>query len=619
MKTSRECSRCPNFFPESEQRALAISTDIILEISRLASNAPYGTQLDAPLDYENYICVARTLDADQIFWRNLLPKAPVKGVALVLETRLGAISCGMATNFSQVVAWHRSADAARLTQQYADKQKLKNIRIVVAQDFSEIELAVVPLDAVVIFGPSRDLTRQWGADIESLLARTLDQVKDALSDTAIVVIGENNRWAYRAEAQEHRGSARRTGLALPPLRRQMQKRFPHSAVYVCGFPLTSSHTPLPDFLKHDLPLNGLVISKDRVAVMKDALLNLPKMRLFWPAFFMVSSKKKHRSLSEELLCQQQVTSKLGWKPTDRVLVKRIVAGNLGTSIVIGGPANRHTADVVLRMPSRSASIQRCHINASALLRLNHSPLSGLVPRLVCQGNYQGREYTIETRCMGYEINYGTRDLDVMLGRACATVGEFNLQTTEFTPLDAMHLDTLVAPYFADIRAFSSPEIQVRLDKLAETLRRAMLGKIVGLGFAHGDFKASNMLFDRSGTLTAVIDWDGFSENGFQIFDYLTLLVYKIANERRTGLTEAYLEDILPWTLRANDATLVDSAISRLMVNRESFLLVRIVFWFALLADRADPVDKCHAEWHRRFVLPVLPKLERILYDSQIAK
>ena len=600
--------------------ALKISTETISKIGHFASSAPAGAQLDAPLDYDRYICVARTLDTDQIFWRNLLPKkASGQSVAFVLETRLGAVSCGIAAHFDRVVAWHRSADAARLTQQYAADHKLSNIQIVVAEDIDEVELGAERFDAVIIFGPSRDLTAQWNVDIESLPVRTLSHLSNALSDDAIIVIAENNRWAYRLETPEHSGIAHRSGMALPTVRSQMQKQFPHTDVYVCGFSLASSQQPLPDFLKYDLPPNKSMIPRNRVAAIKGKLLNLPAIRLFWPAFLMISAKQKQHSVAQQVMCQKQVALAAGWQPTERVIIKRVIAGNSGTSVVIGGPSNRDTADVVLRLPSRTANVQRCHINATALVRLQDSPLSGLLPRLVCQGNHQGQEYTVETRCTGYEIAYGTNDLNAMVYRACIAIAELHVNTAVMTVMNAGNFDSLVTPYLADIRLFSSPDIQVRLDKFAVALRQALIGKTVALGFVHGDFKVSNMLFDATGKLTAVIDWDGFSARGFQVFDYLTFLAYKIANELKTGLAEAYLEYILPWTLRSKDAALVNGSIAQVMVDEDSFLLVRVVFWFALLGDRSDPVYKRHAQWHRLYVLSVLPKLESIVYGSRMAR
>ena len=592
---------------------MAMTSDAVLEIEQLALNAREGAQLDDPLNYEHFSCIARTLDADQAFWSNLLPIAPKHGTAFVLETRLGAISCGLARHFSHVVSWHKTSTAATLTRQLADKQQISNVEVLVAQDVREIELPNKSVDTLVFFGPSRDLTGQWDTNIELLLASTLDHFKDALSDLAVILVGENNRWSYRTETPEYPGSTCRGGIALPPLRRKLKTRFPHDVVFVCGFSLASSQSPMPDFLKHDLLSKGLVIPKNRTAIIKDKLLNRPEIRLFWPSFLLISSKKSWGSFAKDLLCQQQIVSKVGWRAAETVTIKRIVAGNSGTSIAIGGPEHCDTADVVLRMPSRAASVSRCQINASALVRLENSPMSRLVPRLVSQGNYLLREYTVETRCTGFEIGYGTRDLDEMIAQACIAIGKMHFETTALTGMDAAHVSTLVSPYIADIRSHSSPEIRTRLDKLAESLYRRMNGISVALGFVHGDFKVSNMLFDRAGTLTAVIDWDGFSEHGFQTFDYLTLLIYKIANERRISLTEAYIEYILPWTLNASDATLVNDAITRLMVNHESFMLVRIVFWFAFLGDRLGPVCKAHAEWHRRFVMPVLPKLEEILY------
>jgi len=317
---------------------------------------------------------------------------------------------------------------------------------------------------------------------------------------------------------------------------------------------------------------------------------------------------------QDVLEQRELGQQAGWGGASGVVVKRILAGNSGTTVLIAGPIQEDGRDVIMRLPSKPSGRRCCRINAQALRKLAHTSLSGYVPRLLVEGMHQDQEYTVESRCPGYEADYGTRNLDRMLRQACEVMGALHRQTARPAMVTEAGFQEHVAPLILDLANYCTPEVQSRFHRFMEALRTAMVGRTVSVGFIHGDFKLGNFLFDRTGKLTALIDWDGFSEGGYPVFDYLTLLAYKMVHESGGMISDVYLQYLLPWKLPPACQHLVGDEVSALLIDDESFLLMRIVFWFSLSYYRFDPLYKYHPAWQRESVLPMLSVFEKI-YQS----
>jgi hypothetical protein len=78
-----------------------------------------------------------------------------------------------------------------------------------------------------------------------------------------------------------------------------------------------------------------------------------------------------------------------------------------------------------------------------------------------------------------------------------------------------------------------------------------------------------------------------------------------------NVSDIYSQYLLHWKLPAEYTHLLGDKVAVLMVDHESFLLTRIVFWFSLNYSRFDELYKYHASWQRQFVLPMLEEFEKI--------
>lgn len=567
--------------------------------------------LAARLGFDEYVAVVHTLEADQVFWKGLLVGGPEdQGAALVLETRLGALSGGLSRHFKTVFAWHASARAAAITKQYVDRHQIHNIRIIISDPHEDLDVDGERFDAVVFYGPSQDMTGQWGRDATTLLKSLTRKIPLWLADDGVVVVGENNRCTYRFGWTQKAGDGHAGGIALPGLGRWLHKPR-YLDLYLGSSPMTSSQKPMPDLTLRDAGVVSPMFPKNTFSSLKETVLHSRVGRLLWPSFLLIASDRPRRSFLQGVLEQRSLGEQAGWDGASAVMVKRILAGNSGTTVLIAGPKKDDGRDVIMRLPSKPSGRRFCHINAQALRKLAQTSLSGYVPRLLVESTHQDQEFTVESRCPGYEANYGTRNLDGMLRQACELMGALHRQTARPVTVTEAGFQEYVAPLIQDLANYCSPDVQSRFHRFMEALRIAMVGRTVSIGFMHGDFKLGNFLFDRTGKLTALIDWDGFSEDGYPVFDYLTLLVYKMAHENGSRIPDIYLQYLLPWKLPPACQRLVGDETSALLIDDESFLLMRIVFWFSLNYYRFDPLYKYHPTWQRGSVLPMLSVFEKI--------
>jgi hypothetical protein len=575
------------------------------DISQVAPNSRH--QLARALDFDDYFSVARIHDLNNGFWDGLFANALSRqGTIVVFETRLGTVSSALAQHFHHVISCHLNISAAAATKAWLATCGISNVSVRVGDESDQFQISESDVVAMVMIGPDADPTGQWGMSGEVPLRLLLSIARQKLRPEGQIVIMDNNRLAYKAADNPRRGQA------LLPLKLRMDREFSCSEILVCGAPLTTSHSPPPDFFNRLGTSDSSNLPKSWWSKLKRKLLSQPTARLFWPSFLMIVSKVPSSSFFSELLGQLRNASALGWIATEQIVIKRIVAGNTGTSIVIAGPAAHNLADIVIRLPSNEKGEQLCRVNAQALADMAASSLAPLVPRLIDQGVFGGRPYFVETRCPGYEVYSGTQGLAQMVQSACGIMSVLHRQSTVRSVISTEDFDKRIAPLFADVESYCSSEIAGRLQILSATLRTRMKGKTVSLGVTHGDFKLGNILFDERGKFSALIDWDGYSTSGFQLFDYLTLLTYKMSYDADCSMAKVYMENLLPWKLPDYYATLVDEALSGLTIDEESFLYVRIVFWFALLNVRFDGVYKFHRRWHDEFLEPVLREVELAL-------
>jgi Phosphotransferase enzyme family len=575
--------------------------------SVVSNSAELRRQLAKELLFDDYFAIARIHDLNPVFWDCLIPtEISQQGTVVVFETRLGTVSSSLAKRFQHVISFHADTAAADITSAWLAASCISNVTVVAGNLFSYLESCALKISAIVIIGPDADPTKQWLGDSEAPLKLMLNVSRKYLRPDGLAIIMDNNRWAYKTT------EGARLGYALPLLNFRLRKEFPAVELFVCAASLTTSHSPPPDFFRWEGAARGSNLPKNWLSKFKSYLLNRVFARLFWPSFLMILSKKTPPCMLQMLLNRLRGMPAMMWSNGESVDVKRLVAGNAGTTIVIAGPSSRDSADVVIRLPSNYKGERLSQINAQALTAVDATPLAPIVPKLLDQGVFDDRPFFVESRCPGFEVYSGTKGLAQMVQSACRDMSALHLHSRVRRVMTADEFGDYIDPFFSDIECYVAPEIGIRMQALKSELCKRMAGKAVSRGFLHGDFKLGNILFSKTGEFSALIDWDGFSSQGFQLFDYLTLLVYKMAYDEHRSMAHVYVQYLLPWKLPEYYTQLVEEAVSELTIDEDSFLCVRIAFWFALLHVRFDGVYKYHRRWHDEYMEPVLAEIELAL-------
>jgi Phosphotransferase enzyme family len=574
----------------------------------------YIEKLALALDLDEYVRISRVLSADHTFWRALLPPSDTSsGTVLVIESRLGALSWQLSKRFSRVVSWHASYEAAERTQQFLLTRGATNIDVVIATDIADLRIEPRSLSAIIVCSPGEDPTSQWSGFTRDSERTLLRSIKHLLADSGVLVLNDNNLWAYRNDFDRPRLTRLAGNSALPLLKALVAHYFPVQSLFVSRSSVTATQLPCPDYVSSDGVLKDSLLPKNKYTKFKNALINLSPSRLLWPSYLMLASDRKYIPAIEKILVAHQNEQRLAWTLKEIPIIKRIVPGNGGTTIIAVGPnAANENCDVIVRLPSNEQGRLLCETNSHALRTLSNTQWASNVPAFIASGKLGGEAYFIEEKCTGSEVEYGTTNLNNMFATAGEMIEKFHQSSTQHVVMTQRLFVTKISPLFDETKGFSDVALHPRLDRLHTTIRENFVGKRVSIGFVHGDFKLGNLLFDKDRRLTSIIDWDGFSEDGFQVFDYLTHLLYAISSQTNSSLVEAYLEYVLPWKLPAVHARTMGQKIELLAGDAEGFQLLRMVFWLSQLSLRFDRLLKVHPEAQQRFLVPVLDAFERLL-------
>jgi Phosphotransferase enzyme family len=577
-----------------------------------SSNDALLRSLADQLPFGEYIRTAQTLCANHAFWHPLLPaELHQDSTVLVLETRLGALSLCLAARFSKVIAWHRSAEAAQRSERLFAEHGASNVTINVATEFAQLTLAPHSLTAIVVVGPDQDATGQWSSASQPLTQSVMAAAPSLLERDGVLILHDNNAWAYRHDASEMRGATLRE--PLPSVKRRLKRAFSATQTLVSRASLTAPHVPCPDYVPQDARLIDVLTPKNRYAQVKGTILNLRPTRQLWPSYLMLGTNSLRATLVEEILRAQRQTAGLQWLNNAKPQIKRVIAGNAGTSIVICGPHNDDTSeDVILRLPSTPRGLSLCETNALALKTIQRTPFAGKAPLLLAEGEFNRAAFWIESRARGREAQYGSDNLHQLIGSACAALFAFHQSSSEYITVSGEIFDRLVSPFFDDVASTVGPRTRERLAAIQGKLRKTFVGAKASVGITHGDFKLGNMLFSEENTLQSLIDWDGFQQQGFQIFDYLTHLLYTLSSESDAYLVQLYLDHILPWNIPPQHAAAVNGPVAALAPDNDYFQTLRIIFWFYQVSTRFDRLYKFHVDGQELFMNPALSAFESML-------
>jgi len=208
---------------------------------------------------------------------------------------------------------------------------------------------------------------------------------------------------------------------------------------------------------------------------------------------------------------------------DRIAVRKIGK----TAVFVSGADGRRYVTRIARSPIALARATR---NFETLRWLHDTPLPdsivGRVPVPVVQGRHAAYTYCVES-CMdgqpGPQSASGPTE-----GRwrmeAVDFITSLHTETMQRTMMDEDAMSRLVRePAGRAARACGTAEEEQQIQRVVRACEASIGGRLIPLVRTHGDFTDSNCLFNSSGTLTAVVDWEVSMAQGLPFLDLLQLM------------------------------------------------------------------------------------------------
>lgn len=273
-------------------------------------------------------------------------------------------------------------------------------------------------------------------------------------------------------------------------------------------------------------------------------------------------------------------------------VRKIFAGTGEVTIALVGAHGSKEARVAMRFGYRSCAVARLERGKAALERFACTPLAPLVPRLLCaDASAPGGAYTAESFLEGLAISdlpEGARR-DVAFERAARTLDAFVGRQVEREMVDEVTYQRLVGDAIDLIASSTSLDQRAALERVSARMRAAFVGKPWPLHLVHGDFKAGNVLVDRSGAVTGVIDWDMWEEKGLPLQDLLVLFAYDWSKASGIAFGPRLLPDLLAGTWRPIYERILAERAKSLGLSAAEIQVLRAVFWLRNVQDRLPPL------------------------------
>jgi aminoglycoside phosphotransferase (APT) family kinase protein len=297
---------------------------------------------------------------------------------------------------------------------------------------------------------------------------------------------------------------------------------------------------------------------------------------------------------------------------DRIGVRKIGK----TAVFLSAADGRRYIMRVARSPIALARGER---NYTALLKLHGASLPGDVRRLIPVaaglGSHAGFHYFLETRLDGASgpPTARTGAVNNWCEEVVRVITTLHRATATQVSFGADELKRFVhAPVDLVSRACTSPAHTATLLRVATACERALSGRTLPLVQTHGDLTAPNCLFDASGALSAIVDWEVSSAQGLPFLDLLQLLPLEgeSSSHPRWQRFDYWLES---W--RNPDLVLSDRHVrgylDQLGVDEAVIPALLLVQWLTHVADRVD-ARRDDARWMRMRVWQPLESMGTVL-------
>jgi aminoglycoside phosphotransferase (APT) family kinase protein len=448
-------------------------------------------------------------------WRFLLPPRPLERV--LCYDNLGGATFPFVARLAQetLVVHHDPGELARL-EGLAEGADMRGVRFARIDGTREAEGLEAGFDAVLVHDPeARTLRRDSGPapSLDALCARAFA----VLRPRGLLYLGFRNRFSYRRVRASHGPTPRL--LSLPTVTRAMRR---------------AGLTPRPPqpFLLEGSRVSDLVAGS-RYRSAKNPFLAVERARELllrgWgsrhlaPAYGVLGFRGPVEASRLERLVADPWLQSLA---PGSVLRRCVVLQGTQLMLSLGEPQARH-GSVVLTVSDKPQLPERRRAEAEWLRRLAALPaeIAGVIPVFHGEQRIDGFAVSAQSERPGMTVDRDAPFLAELTAAAARWLRAFHRATARPVELDPACFERAFTSLFERARQ-RHRALSSEITALEAKLRSRVLGRLLPLGWLHGDFKLENVVFDeRTRRLTGVIDWDLAAEAGPPLVDLLYLLLY----------------------------------------------------------------------------------------------
>ena len=238
-----------------------------------------------------------------------------------------------------------------------------------------------------------------------------------------------------------------------------------------------------------------------------------------------TSINNRNPIIEELL--YNVSSQIGSELRHCDLhLKRFLVRKIGKMLIIA--ATSSGLEYVIRIPLSQIAVERAKRNFNALNRIHANTvipehIKSHVPRAIICKNYQGYEYYVEEKLLGFCLEFrkhtSKQKQDAML-----FITDLHLATKQPKHINQVQYKQLFESPLRVIKSHRLNDwIYDVLAKMEHYIKKCILGCVLPLTWSHGDFWSTNCLYDTFDRLSGVVDWELFSEHSLPLLDLLQFM------------------------------------------------------------------------------------------------
>jgi aminoglycoside phosphotransferase (APT) family kinase protein/SAM-dependent methyltransferase len=565
------------------------------------------------------------IDPTRAGWMFLTDLRPVSRVVFLGPT-FGAAPLTLARTCGHVVVFDASVERLKIARYQARAAGLDNLTFARIADPLHIPLADASVELAIVPGLGEWLRavngqRPMPAACGVELLRDLRRI---LVPGGQVYLGTDNR----------RSLLGLLGGASPSGSRYSPRTLPRAATEA-GFSSCALYAPLPFRHKFHQVLD--IGRSDRMNLCLDpyrahgrALRPLTRAwdfcnrggalerRLYHylPALSAVlSTEPTSTSFAERLI--QHLTD-TGQVPSPGSLANYYVRQKGAAVLVVNSP---DSGGVIVRLPLDERAEIACRRHHGALTVLAEdmripSPLRSLFPVPFAEGSFEGKTFFAEAALAGesgfFFYQRSARHYDRALTSAADVLSQLRRATEQPVAIDELEFGRLCGNWLRELQGLVDEESRGVLAALEESLRATLVGRVIPLGWCHGDYNFGNFLFAPGDRMNGILDFEMFDPRGLPLLDLLHLVALRQRRRSTPGFGTLFLGSVLRRTLPKLEASLLDREMQLLGCDEPLYRALTFACWLNHLRLRRDSWLVRSPSWLATNFHPVVKQLRSML-------